>query len=241
MAFVEQTELNAKFPPALFRKGQDLGLKGAPIPQDVFNNFIAYLDIYSRFIELTPAEKREYELAAAAASSRSDVREDLPQTGMQAALDAAMMVAGYAPGIWDFMAGVGEDGLRRASIEDMATLSPHLIQGSKDGARGYITGYSLRRPAHLEEGGELGKDVSVADAHTLGVIVKAATLRVRVGKGEVPTDVSEWAAFESGMDRENGDKRVSELLSEAIEAHRDLTKLQRVFVLGRKISSRIPA
>jgi len=241
MAFVEQTELNATFPPALFKKVQESGLKGVPIPQDVFDSFITYLDLHNRFTELTPAEKREYEVAAVAASNRSDVREDVPQTEMQVALDAAMIVAGYALGIWDFMAGVGEDGLRKTSIEDMATLNPHLIQGSKDGARGYITGYSLRRPAHLEERGKLGKDVSVADAHTLGVIVKAATLGVRVGKTEVPTDVAEWIAFESGMDRENGDKQVSELFSEAIEAHRDLTKLQTAFVLGRKISSRIPA
>jgi hypothetical protein len=121
---------------------------------------------------------------------------------MQAALDAATMVAGYVPGIWDFMAGVGGDGLRRASIEDMATLSPNLIQGSKDGVRGYITGYSLRRPAHLEEGGELGKDVSVADAHTLGVIVRAATLGVRVKKGEVPADEEAWTMFAHGMANE---------------------------------------
>jgi hypothetical protein len=220
-----------------FEIGKELGSKGAPIPPKLADDFIAFLDLHSRFAELSSAEQKEYFSASAQAYSRSEDR-GIPQTAMQTALDAEAMIAGYKLGLDNFMCGAGADGVRRVSIEDMARLSSDLIADSASRVRAYMTGYKLLKPAHLEDGGELGRDGLVVDAHALGFVVKAATLGIRVRRSEVPVSVNEWVAFEHGMARDR--QGFSQLIARInTQDHAAAASAIYGYVLGKQLNAAI--
>ena len=224
--------MSASRPPGPLDQGKELGLRGAPIPLEI-------VTLFGEFY-VAPGRTLDPELSRVFVVSEQESPEEIPDTEAQRRAAAVGFIKGYESGLWFYLLEPLSDNTRRLSIHEMATLHPSLISASPNGLEAYVVGHSLQRPGHLEDGKEFVGNISVADAHALGFIVRAATLGIRVEKGEVPTDVFKWAAFELGMDRKNGDKRVSELFSEAIEAHyQDLVGLARATDLGKKISSRL--
>ena len=240
-----RSELIAQ-PAIPYAEGQRLGSQGAPIPQEVADGYIAYLDLLRGFAALSAGEIEAFHRASTRASSRSESERGFAKTDMEKALDAAMTIAGYVGkgGLPDYLKGIGVDGRSRMSIEEMGTLSPELVAASADGIRAYMAGRSFRKPRNLQDGIEFVGNVCVVDAYTLGFVVRAATLGVRVGRAEVPVDEETWEAFSLGKSY-LGDKtarahHVNVLCTEIEQAKGIVTAKQRkrigdAFDLGGRI------
>lgn len=196
MAMIERAREAIAQPPIPFAEGQNLGSAGAPIPPNVANDYIAFLELHKRFTTLSVEEREAYHKAAARASSRNTVERGFAQTDIEKALDAAMTIEGYA----------SSDGLPAYLREHgvvSPTLSAEIIPSSADGLRAYISGYDLREPAYIEDGQTYKGNVSIVDAYALGFLVRTMTLGIQTERDEFPISQRDWESFKSGMTKEN--------------------------------------
>jgi hypothetical protein len=95
----------------------------------------------------------------------------------------------------------------------------------------------LQRPAHLDDGEVYKGNISVADAHKLGFIVRAATLETRVEQDEIPVTKRDWQAFESGMAR--GTQTFSQLVREVAGDSALFQRLEDMNMLGVRMDMAI--
>jgi hypothetical protein len=201
---VRRPESSASRPPVPFEQGKELGLKGSPISPEVVTLF--------REFHAMPGRALDPELSRVFVANKQEVPEEVPDTEAQRRAAAYGFVKGYEDGLGVYLLEPLSDDTRRLSIHEMATLHPSLVSASPNGLEAYVTGHNLQRPAHLDDGEVYKGNISVADAHKLGFIVRAATLETRVEQDEIPVTKRDWQAFESGMAR--GTQTFSQLVRE---------------------------
>lgn len=238
-AALEAVDLSASRPPTAYEQGQELGFNLGPIPPMVVRNFRRYQEIQELITAGNlPADQREaFYVAYDRQFDAESVTETSEPSPMDGVIDATHFIGGYKDGLGAAVGNMPREIRERFFTRTGLILAPRLLF-TPETVEAYTEGYSFKRSTFT---GTDRDAVRVVNAHAFGFLVAAANLGLEVETSGIPTSEDEWTAFESGMDRENGDKRVSELFSEAIEAHQDLARLQKAFVLAKKISSKIPA
>lgn len=219
-------------PEVPFEQGQILGSAGAPIPPEIIANFRAFHE-QRKPGSLEPELSRVFKYTG----------QEIPRTPEQERANAVGLINGYESGLGFFLLSPLSDGTTRLDIHEMATLPPGLVSASPESLDAYMTGHGLQKPMHLKDGRVYRGNVSVADAHALGFIVRAATLDVRLHPGDIPTSELEWMAFEAGSNPDEAarSRAFSEALSEAIEQRVDLGVVQGMYTLGQRMAAKLSA
>jgi hypothetical protein len=235
-------ELSASRPPVLFEQGKLSGSQGAPIPATVVEAYSEFLPLERRHLLLPPDERQEYDRAAYRASSRSEAERVLiATTAMERALDAGGFIAGYVPGILDFLDRGNQDGPWMSYEESRISFSPAIIAASIEGMRAYMAGHGFQEPpAYLDSANKVdGAGFSLAHDYALGFIVGAAALGERVSSSEVPATENESRAFQWAMaTEEDHSQDFHELLTRVEDSDPAAgERLIRMNVLGREIKA----